>query len=508
MVASTEKNVGFLARLLLWQKLALLAAATAVPAIVLGCLYFQQTAAAAHQARGELDGTRYIKALGSVAGELLTHRSREFTFLSGDKARRPDVISQAGEVDKQIAAVDKIDAELGGKLGVSQDWQSWKSEWATLESNGLQGSPEESDSGHAALDGHLGRIVENISSRSLTSVDPDVSTRALLRIASSHAPNLMLYSSNMRRHAVRAASKGYLGGDDRMGIRIFRDRQQTELGSLKGALEQVSPDVRAAIEEAVTAAQATSDEFYGTVQAKILNAANMEIAGGSIYDAGVPTNRAFKKVSLVSYDALTKAVEQRLARTNEYRMITAVSTALALCLALALSLLVTRSLSRPLHHAVSVFGRISAGNYDNEITVSGTDEASQVLSALDRMQGTLRTQIETERAVAAENSRIRHALDKASTSVVLADGQQRIIYLNDTAQMTFARAQGEIRKTLPGFDAQRLRGSTLDALSSDPARERRTLDALSGSEVHERTLGSLTFRIVTSPVSGEKGERI
>jgi methyl-accepting chemotaxis protein len=508
MAASTEKNTGFLGRLLLWQKLALLVAATAVPAIMLGCFYFQQTASGVRQARGELEGIRYIKALGSVAGEMLTHRGREYAFLNGDKARRPDVISQAAEVDTQIAAVDKINAEFGEKFGVSQDWQSLKSEWATLEANGLQGSPEDSDAAHAALDDHLDRIVENISGRSLTSVDPDISTRALLRIASHHAPDLMLYSSNLRRHAVRAASKGYLGGDDRMGIRIFRDRQQAELDSLKGALEQVSPDVRAAVEESVTTAQANADEFYGTVQAKILNAANMEITGGAIYEAGVATNRALKKVALVSYDALTRAVEQRLAHTNQHRLVTGASTALALCLAVGLSLLVTRSLSRPLHHAVSVFGRISAGNYENAIRVSGTDEASQVLGALDKMQGTLRTQIETERAVAAENSRIRQALDKASTSVLLADGQHRIIYLNDTAQMTFARVQGEIRKTLPGFDSQGLRGSSLDALSPDPARERRTLDGLTGSEVHERTLGSLTFRTVSSPVVGGKGERI
>src|SRR6266704_3200666 len=100
--------------------------------------------------------------------------------------------------------------------------------------------------------------------------------------------------------------------------------------------------------------------------------------------------------SAVSYEALTQAVEQRLFHTNQHRLATAACTALALCLALGLALLVTRSLSRPLHHAVSVFGRISAGNYENEIRVSGTDEASQVLSALDRMQGTLRTQIENE----------------------------------------------------------------------------------------------------------------
>jgi methyl-accepting chemotaxis protein len=157
---------------------------------------------------------------------------------------------------------------------------------------------------------------------------------------------------------------------------------------------------------------------------------------------------------------------------------------------------------------VSVFELISAGRYENQIVATGTDEASQVLRALDQMQGTLRTQIETERAVAAENLRIRNALDKASTSVLVADARHQVVYLNTTAQMTFARAQGEIRNSLPAFDAQTLLGSSLEALSMDPDRERQALDSLSASEVRERTLGPLTFRTVSSPVVSDRGERI
>jgi methyl-accepting chemotaxis protein len=503
-----SNNSSFLGRLRLWQKLALVVVAMAIPATVLSCFYYQQTAAAVRQARGEIDGTRYIQALGGVSTELLTHRSREYTYLSGDKARRDDVIAQGGEVDKQIATVDKLDAELGEKLGVSQSWQTFKADWASVKSKGLEQSPEDNDAAHAALEAQLGRMVEAISNRSMTSVDPEVSTRALFHIASDYAPNLSLYSSNMRRHSVRAASKGYIGGDDRMGIRIFRDRQQAELQRLQAALEQVSPAVRGPIEDAVVAANATANEFYATVQAKILNAANLEITGGAIYDAGVPTNRALKKVSLVSYDALNKAVEQRLSRANQYRAATGACVVLALALALGLAVLITRSLSSPLHQAVAVFQRISAGHYENQITAAGTDEASQVLQALDTMQGTLKTQIENERAVAAENSRIRHALDKASTSVVLADSEHRIIYLNDTAQASFARTQHEIRKSLTGFDSRALQGTHLEALSAEPARERQKLESLSGSEVHERTLGPLTFRTVSSPVFGDQGQRL
>ena len=508
MPHATAKHETFLGRLPLWQKLALVVAAMAVPAVMLGCFYFQQTTAAVRQARGELEGTRFIQALGSVAGELLTHRGREYTYLSGDKARRADVRAQEGEVDKQIAAVDQIDAELGEKFGVAPAWQLFKSDWAALESKGMQQSPEENDAAHAALGEQLDRLAEEVSSRSLTSSDPEASTRSLLRIAVNFAPRLALYSSNIRRHAVRAASKGYLGGDDRMGVRVFHDRRQVELESLQGALEQVSPDTRASIQDVVSAAQKTADEFYALVQARILNAATLDITGGAIYDAGVPTNRALKKVSLASYDALTKQVGQRLARATAQRAIIAGCTTLAVVLALGLAALITRALARPLHHAMAVFERIAAGQYANPIVAAGTDEASQVLHALDEMQGTLRKQMETERAVAAENLRIRHALDTASTSVLVADAHHRIVYLNSTAQATFARAQGEIRKSLPAFDAQTLPGSRLDALAVDPAGERAALDSSSASQTRERSLGALTFRTVSSPVVGDSGERI
>jgi methyl-accepting chemotaxis protein len=472
MPTPTDKHVTFLERLPLSQKIALVVAAMAVPAVMLGCFYFQQTGVAVEQARGELHGARLLRALGGVTGELLTHRGREYTFLSGDKNRREDVLAQEAEVDRQIASV--------GALGLDSEWPSFKSEWAALKANGLQQTADQNDAAHAALAIRLMRIAEDVSSRSLATSDPERSTRSLLRIASNFAPDLALYSSNIRRHAVHAASKGYLGGDDHMGIRVFHERREAELDSLKGALEQVSPDARREIQEAVATAQRVADEFYGLVQAKILNAGTMDVTGAAIYDAGVQTNRALKKVSLLSYDMLAKQVEQRLTSATRLRMIVGACTALALAFALNLAVLIKRALANPLHRATSVFSEISAGHYENETTVAGTDEASQVLKALATMQGTLRTQIETERAVAAENARIRHALDTASTSVLVADAEHRIVYSNTTAHATLARAQ-----------------INAETLISDLS-----------PGVRERAIGALTFRTVTSPVIDGRGERI
>jgi len=507
MSASTNA-VSFLGRLQMWQKLALLVAAQSVPAVLLSCFYFSHTIAAAYQARSELDGTRFLRGLGAVSAELLTHRGREYAFLSGDAKRRNDVIAQEAEVDRQIALMDQLDAQLGAKFDVSRKWQDVKAQWATLKTQGLQQSPEQNDQAHAAIFARMNEISDAVGIHSMTSYDPELSARTLVRVASDYAMNLSQYSATLRCHAVRAASKGYLGGDDRMGIRVLREEQLAMMGSLQRSLDDVAPEDRAALQEAFDSAKATADQFYNLVQTKLVNASNIEISGGGVYDAGVPTNRALKRVSLTAYDSLEATVSHRLARLNQHLAVNGGCTVLALALAIALARLITRSLSRPLERAVAAFAGIARGNYHNQIRANGSDEAAQVLRALEEMQGKLRMQIDTERNVAAENSRIRAALDKSSTGVVLGDANHRIIYVNEAAQATFTRCVSEIRKSLPAFDANTLRGAGLDALATDPARERRLLDALRGSEAQERTLGASTFRIVASPVVDETGKRI
>ena len=495
-------------RLKLWQKLGWLVLAMAIPAALVGFFYLRFADTQVSQARDELDGARYLQGLSAVEGEILTHRSRAFVFLSGDAARRGDVVAQQEEVEKQISAMDTLNADFGKSLGVSDAWQSVKVEWAALKSKALTQSVAESDAANVALTDHLQQLMQLVGARSKTLLDPEVKTHALIHLASDYTPRALIYAGNMRRFAVKAAAKGYLGGDDRMGIQVYRDRFHAEIDQARLALDQLPADTQAELRPAFDAAVSTSTEYDSVVQAKLIAAATMSVTGAELYDAGVATNRAVKKLSAASFEATVKSLQQRVADLTLHRNISTGISFLLLAFALALAWMVTRSLTQPLTQAITVFGSISSGHYDSKIDTSSNDEAGQVLRALDEMQGKLRTQIETERSVAAENTRIRQALDKASTSVVLADEKHQIIYVNEIAQQSFTRNAQEIRTTLPNFDATRLRGSGLETLSSDPSSQRRLLDNLTSADVQERVLGEFTFRTVTNPVIGDRGERL
>ena len=495
-------------RLNLWQKLGALALAMFVPAVLVGFFYFTAVGGDLSQTRDEIAGAGYLAALGAVESSLLAHEGRAFALASGDKASRGPELAARNDATRAFQRAAAIDAKLGMRYGVREEFAALRSRWKAVAAAAAQQSAQQAAGAHGRLIDQLRRLTAAVAAGSAIASDPDQTTHGLLEVASIDVPEALLDAGNLRRYAVDAASKGYLGGDDQMGILISYGRLQSDLDTIRMALATLPPSTRAALTPILQAAAGRVGGFHATVSSQLLKAANVKVSGGAIYQAGVPADAALRKLLTASGDAAAAALQARASSLSTHRTVTALLALLALAAALALTVLVKLSLSRPLTRATSVFEQISRGHYDNPIDTRRGDEAGQVLRALAAMQEKLGAQLENERAVAAENSRIRHALDKASTGVVLADAGHRIIYVNEAAQAGFGRYEADIRGSLPAFEAAKLRGSSLDSLSIDPAGERGILDALARERVEERVLGGLSFRTVTNRVVGERGERL
>ena len=495
-------------RLKLWQKLALLVAAMAVPTALLGVFYLSAANSEVTQARSELAGADYAHQIGAMLADVVNHRSLLFAVLTGDSSRQSELGASEEAIGKLISAIDASDSAVATQLGVADEWQGIKTDWQQLQSQESKLSADDAVARHDALIARIVNLEDLAVSRSSLNIDPTPQTVALIQIATRDVPGALIASGEVQWYATRASIKGYLGGDDQMALQLYHDEVAADFAAAARDLNGASAQARVNISPALVAAQSAFDGSYSIIESRIINAQKMTITTSELFSDSRAIRTRLLNLSDIGYSAMDGAVQQRLSQVTTWRNLTAGITILALAVALALSWLITRSLAIPLAQAIEVFRRIAGGSYDNAIDLSGSDEAARVLRALDDMQGKLRLQIENERLTAAENTRVRQALDKVSTAVVLADAQHRIIYLNDTASATFARNQREIRKTLPGFDIERLRGAALESLAADSHSEGRELEKLASARVAERELGNCTFRTVTSPVLDEIGGRI
>jgi methyl-accepting chemotaxis protein len=125
-----------------------------------------------------------------------------------------------------------------------------------------------------------------------------------------------------------------------------------------------------------------------------------------------------------------------------------------------------------------------------------------------RAQEEERIRLEAERRTAAENQRIRVALDNVSTNVMLADTERNIIYVNKAAHSLFDAAEADIRQDLPAFSAANLVGGSIDAFHQNPDHQARLLTQLTQTHVAEMQLGGRTLKIVANPVLDADGTRL
>ncbi len=497
-----------LKQLKLWQKLAVLIAAMSLPATLVGLFYLSNATGALRQARAELAGSGYLRAIGAFDAAVVAHESRSFVLASGVAGQQPGVQAAAMQADAALARLAHLDTKLGEQYGVRQNLRAIQAQWRTLAAGTVHMTTDQLTAAHQSLLGRLGRLRNAVAAGSLTTSDPDQDTRSLLEIATQYAPAAIEAEAALRRYAVDAASKGYLGGDDRMGIQIAHSRLQSAFGSMEDALGQAPARSRSALARTLRSALVQADGFYQTIASQILNASKVKIPAATLYGAGAGASATLTKLLGASGAAASRTLAARVTSLRTERELNLALVLLAIALIHVFTWSTERALTSPLRRVVTVFDRITEGRYDSEIDTARRDELGQVLGALASMQDKLRTQLDNERLVAAENARIRQALDKASTGVLLADAAHKIIYLNESARTGFLEHAANFRGVLAGFDAAALHGTGLESLSTSPAAERHALDTLTSERVEERTYGSLHLRVTTNPVLDQHGARL
>jgi methyl-accepting chemotaxis protein len=115
---------------------------------------------------------------------------------------------------------------------------------------------------------------------------------------------------------------------------------------------------------------------------------------------------------------------------------------------------------------------------------------------------------EREQRIANENLRIRNALDKCSTNVMIANADNIIVYMNETVTSMMRGNESELRKVLPQFDARHLMGQSIDLFHKNPAHQRDLLAGLRGTYRTQMVVGGLSFTLSASPVVDASGTRM
>ena len=167
------------------------------------------------------------------------------------------------------------------------------------------------------------------------------------------------------------------------------------------------------------------------------------------------------------------------------------------------------------------------GTYETSIVVGGRtfnlianpvmDESGSRLGTVVEWQDSteeLRRQVEEQarleedRRVASERARVQFALDVTTVNVMIANGDNEIVYINQSLLAMLTNAEADLRKVLPQFTAASVVGSNMDLFHKNPAHQKGLVENLRSTYRTEIEVAGRTFTLVATPIIDEEGGRI
>lgn len=175
--------------------------------------------------------------------------------------------------------------------------------------------------------------------------------------------------------------------------------------------------------------------------------------------------------------------------------------------------------ARPIRRQVAIVHAIQNGELDVAVpALSRRDEIGEVSRALEgfRLEAIAQRQRdeaeqEAVKARAAEaliNNRLRAAIESADSNMMLADEENRIVFMNRNMQAFFERLESDMRVDVPQFRAQGLLGRSIDVFHRNPEHQRRIIAGLQEPMATNLKLGSRTLVLYIVPVFDEERKRI
>ena len=153
--------------------------------------------------------------------------------------------------------------------------------------------------------------------------------------------------------------------------------------------------------------------------------------------------------------------------------------------------------------AMHVVGEFGNGNYDEPLDPLPGKKAF-INETIERVRALLKQAA----AAAAENLRIRQALDVVPSAVMVADAQGVIRYTNTAVTELLGRIENDLRTVVPTFDHRKVLGTNFDSFHRNPAHQRGIVDKLTKPHRADIKLGGTSVRLIATPMSDASGQRI
>ncbi|MDG6778368.1 methyl-accepting chemotaxis protein [Thiomicrorhabdus sp. zzn3] len=153
-----------------------------------------------------------------------------------------------------------------------------------------------------------------------------------------------------------------------------------------------------------------------------------------------------------------------------------------------------------LGQAKRLIDKMREGDFSGQVNTYGQHSLSKLVSAVKVMQVQLGEMYDDAHTRLNRSTRLKSALDSASSQIMMVDRRGNILYMNDALQSFFESHQTALRNAYPQFETSRLIGERIEVLFKEETR----FKDLSKMQDFEAKFAEFIFNIKIRPVYSEQ----
>ena len=383
----------WISNLRFWQKFALIGALAlfmvAVPATLVLRTAFGDLATARDEAAG-------MRPAGDVL-ELIRlsqqHRGLAAIYLaSGDNAAAPRQ-ERKEAVDRAFDALMRSLPALGNDAltsrasGIQRQWQDLAK---AVESKGIDGAA--SSGRHTAMIADELKMLAQISDVSTLALDPEPGTYYLIVAVFDYLPHLTESLGQARALGALLLGRGDASAAERERLDSRGDLARLYLDNARTTLEKAGTadaELDALLRKPVATASDAAAAALALIEHQIAHADHLTLAPASYFASMTQAIDAQFDLVRAAFTVLDAKLAGRVAvRQREIAAIVAIIIASGL-LAAWIGVVVARTTTRSIAQALRLAQTVAAGDLRSRVSVDSTDEAGQMLAALQAMNDSL-----------------------------------------------------------------------------------------------------------------------
>ena len=389
-----------LANLKIATKLGLIVVVLAIPICALVFVQYQDQQDATSQASSESDGLDYVAAVMPFMTEVQSHRALVERVLNGEEAARANMERSAAAADAALAEINSFDQASGNRFKTRDLVAFLNSEWPKARE--ASGSSVDSNNLHnTVIQQGVFPLITTVASESGLVLDPDLDSRNVIVALTETLPRMTEALSLMRSQGAgalaarqnlpaREDTKEFLAAQS--ALATFQAEQLSrQLETAMANNPRFETDLRPIVGRASLARQT----FVDNTRTTIMDSESLPQAGAEGYFLlGGSAVELSNDLLSSAQTALQAEFKDRASQARSDFVLFSSTALVGIVLALGLALFISATITRPMTHLAEVADRMSLGELDVDIDVSGNNEIGQLAESLRRMQSSLRSAIE------------------------------------------------------------------------------------------------------------------